>query len=429
MEKISNAYNKMHEPKKVILEDGDQEVKEFNDKRTRLEGIISKAEDNIERIKNEEGSAEDLKKAKDELSIAWKKLAEFDPEHFEAKMNEDKDDPKEEPKVEPKAQEAEIATEPKDYIGFTGKIRTNRVYGTVEDATFKIKPSGCVEFKNGTWVEGTWTGSFSLWLNGTWKNGTWDSGQWYDGTWENGTWKNGVFGGGTWKNGTWKNGNFDGGVWEDGVWLDGEWEYRDAKWITGKDKDGKVQTNPPNKWAWKYSRVKEVPTDSRDQRDVTGSGMDGVYKKGEKGIDTFDDDPNKEFTTSSFEKGVKNGATYGESISESVKKNIKSKIFKKMLDCTLVQKITPPKCKNVSEEDETDISKKVPPQVKTDEEVAAGKNLSPLTNARDVLKILERLEFDKFFNGDFKKFIKFDNDAKSEDEILSMIEQIFFKDE
>lgn len=249
-----------------------------------------------------------------------------------------------------KEEDDTIASETKSYFGFTGKIRTTKVYGTVENATFDIKPSGCVEFKKGTWLDGEWSGQLSFWHNGTWKNGTWKGGLFYNGIWENGTWQNGVFVDGTWKNGTWKNGTFDGGTWENGTWLDGEWEWKQATWVTGKDRDGAVHTDSPNKWAWKYSRVREVPKDERDQREVAGSGYRGEYKKGEPGIDTFDDDPNKEFATSSYKRGMKKGeADYAESaISECTKRILGGKgILGKMVNDVKFIKAKPV----ISEED------------------------------------------------------------------------------
>lgn len=231
----------------------------------------------------------------------------------------------------------EVASEPGNYVGFTGKIRTPGVFGTVENATFTIDDSKNVSWSKGTWLDGTWSGRGSFWNGGTWKNGTWKTGYWGGGVWENGIHQGGIFAGGTWKNGTWDFGVFDEGVWEDGIWKDGDWAKDDTKWIKGRDSKGEEHTDAPFHWGgMKYSKVTD-PSKAAIDREKSRYNK-GEYTQGTAGIDTFDDDddPGKTYGNVGFKAGMKKADI---NITDSVKKHITSPIFKQIVDSLQQDKI------------------------------------------------------------------------------------------
>lgn len=231
---------------------------------------------------------------------------------------------------EPIKEAGEVASEPGNYVGFTGKIRTPGVFGKVENATFTIDDNKNVSWSKGTWLDGTWSGRGSFWNGGTWKNGTWKTGYWGGGTWENGIHQGGIFAGGTWKNGTWDFGVFDEGVWEDGIWKDGDWAKDDTKWIKGRDSKGEEHTDAPFHWGgMKYSKVTD-PSKAAIDREKSRYNK-GEYTQGTAGIDTFDDDddPGKTYGNVGFKAGMRKADV---SITDSVKKYVKSPIFKQIID-------------------------------------------------------------------------------------------------
>lgn len=231
------------------------------------------------------------------------------------------------------ADDSKVASTPGYYSKFTGKIRTPGVYGSVQDASFTIEDNNNVSWSKGIWLDGTWASRGSIWNGGTWKNGTWKTGYWGGGTWEDGLHLGGIFAGGIWKNGTWDYGTFDAGIWEDGIWKEGDWSAEDTEWIKGRDSKGEEHSEPPFKWGnMKYSKNTDVA--NYKAKKERSPYYKGEYKTGDKGLDTFEDDPNKQMAIDAHARGYDDASApaFVESISESTKKHLMgTKILGKFL--------------------------------------------------------------------------------------------------
>lgn len=147
--------------------------------------------------------------------------------------------------------EGEIVSEPCDRDGFSGTIIYGDTMAVVKDATFSLRESS-IEWKGGSVTEGeiAMEGEFRDFTGNVKVDGakfsatsasfriTMHSGKavirWFSGDWNNGVWTTGIWEGGTWHDGTWKFGN----------WI----PKKESVWMTGKDRNGNVHDESPDKW-------------------------------------------------------------------------------------------------------------------------------------------------------------------------------------